>query len=232
MARKKKEECPSIPGWLVSFGDLMSLLLTFFILLYAMSTIDITKAIKFLSYFQGEPQFKPQKINIMRPIVPFSVDVVQKIKRRIKKLLPSHAFQISITTKYAMVRLFDDVIFNPGSYELTPKAKEVLNETAEVLKELEKKQKFYVRVQGHTSIKGDEIVAKGVKDAWELSVKRAVSVATYLMERGVDPSRFFVSGYGDLRPLYTWNNPILNRRNSRVELYIEVDKPLSKPPRS
>ncbi|NPA04403.1 MAG: flagellar motor protein MotB [Epsilonproteobacteria bacterium] len=232
MARKKQEECPSLPGWLVSFGDLMSLLLTFFILLYAMSTIDITKAIKFLSYFQGEPQFKPQKINIMPPIIPFSVDVVQKIKRRIKKLLPSHAFQISITTKYAMIRLFDDVIFEDGSYNLTPKAKEVLNETAKVLKNLQQKQKFFIRVQGHTSIKKGQKVPKGVKDAWDLSIKRAVSVVIYLIQKGVDPSRFFVSGYGDSRPLYTWNNPILNRRNNRVEIYIEVDKPLSKPPRS
>jgi chemotaxis protein MotB len=43
MARKKKEECKAPPAWLTSFGDLMSLLLTFFILLYSMSTISLEK---------------------------------------------------------------------------------------------------------------------------------------------------------------------------------------------
>ncbi|BCD62238.1 chemotaxis protein MotB [Nitratiruptor sp. YY08-26] len=225
MAREKKEECPSIPGWLVSFGDLMSLLLTFFILLYAMSTVDITKALKFLSYFQGEPKYKPLQINVVPPIVPFTTDVVKKIKKRIKKLLPTHAFQLSVTTKYAMIRLFNDVFFEPNNYTLLPKAKEALDAMAEVLKELQKKDKnFKIKVQGHAFLTDDPIPAD-IKDSWDLSIKRAEQVAFYLMQKGVEPSRFFITGYGDTKPLYTWNNPLLKRRNNRVEILIEVDKP-------
>jgi len=53
MPKKKKEECKGFPAWLTSFGDLMSLLLTFFILLFSMSTIDIKKFIQWISYFKG-----------------------------------------------------------------------------------------------------------------------------------------------------------------------------------
>jgi len=224
MAKKKPEECPSIPGWLVSFGDLMSLLLTFFILLYAMSTVDITKALKFLSYFQGEPNYKPQKISVVPPIVPFATNVAEKIKKRIKRLLPSYAFQIAITTKYAMIRLFDDVLFEDNGYRLTPKAKKTLDEIAKVLRILQEKEKFFIKVQGHATLE-EETHPKDIQDAWDLSIKRAEAVAFYLMKKGVDPSRFFISGYGNTRPLYTWNNPMLTRRNNRVEIYIEVQKP-------
>ncbi len=224
MARKKKQECPSIPGWLVSFGDLMSLLLTFFILLYAMSTVDVTKALKFLSYFQGEPHYKPLQINVVPPIVPFTTDVVQKIKKRIKKLLPPYAFQLSITTKYVMIRLFNDIFFEPNGYKLLPKAKKALDAMAGVLIELQKKEKnFKIKVQGHAFLTDDPIPAD-IKDSWELSIKRAEEVAFYLMKKGVEPSCFFITGYGNTKPLYTWNNPLLQRRNNRVEILIEVEK--------
>ncbi len=226
MAKKKPEECPSIPGWLVSFGDLMSLLLTFFILLYAMSTVDVTKALKFLSYFQGEPTYKPQKISIIPPIVPYSTNVVEKVKKRIERLLPSYAFQLAITTRYVMIRLFNDIIFQDDGYLLTPKAKKTLKEIAMVLKNLGKKEKFYIKVQGH-AILHNKSHPKDIQDVWDLSIKRAEAVALYLMQLGVDPSRFFISGYGNTKPLYTWNNPILIRRNNRVEIYIEIRKPTS-----
>ncbi|BCD60302.1 MULTISPECIES: flagellar motor protein MotB [unclassified Nitratiruptor] len=224
MPKKKPEECPSIPGWLVSFGDLMSLLLTFFILLYAMSTVDVTKALKFLSYFQGEPNYKPIRISVVPPIVPFSTNVVKKVKKRIKRILPPHAYQLSITTKYVMIRLFNDIVFKDTSYQLTEKAKQTLKEIAQVLKKLPKNQKFYIKVHGYATIKDTSQLPPDIVDAWDLSIKRAEAVAFYLMKQGIDPSRFFIAGYGDTRPIYTWNNPLLNRRNDRVEIFIEVDQ--------
>ncbi len=226
MAREKPQECPSIPGWLVSFGDLMSLLLTFFILLYAMSTVDVTKALKFLSYFQGEPQYAPKTISVVPPIVPFTTDVVNKVRKRIEKLLPSFAYQLSVTTKYAMIRLFDDILFKDESYELSAKAKKSLAAIAKILKDLQKKEKFHIDIAGFVSKKVAPNPKLGIEDAWDLSIKRAESVALYLMQEGLDPSLFYISGYGDTRPIYTWNNPLLTRRNNRVEIYIEAYKPI------
>ncbi|MRI83127.1 MAG: flagellar motor protein MotB [Nitratiruptor sp.] len=216
MKRKKRQECPSIPGWLVSFGDLMSLLLTFFILLYAMSTVDVTKAIKFLSYFQGEPKFKPLQVSVVPPIIPFATDVAKKIRKRIERLLPPHAFQLSVTTRYVMVRIFNDILFYDESYILTKEAKASLRELAKTLRSIQQEGEFRIRVQGH--------VKRGTPNPWVLSIKRAEAVAFFLMNEGLDPSLFFITGYGDTRPLYTWNNPLLTRRNDRVEIYIEIVK--------
>ena len=64
-----------------------------------------------------------------------------------------------------------------------------------------------------------------IQDSWDLSIRRATAVVRYLVSRGVDPSKLEAVGYDTTRPLYTWNNPILQARNRRVEIYIKVAVP-------
>jgi len=223
MARKKKEECKSAPAWLTSFSDLMSLLLTFFILLYSMSTLDISKAIKFLSYFQGEKAKSFEQISIVRPIKIYTEDIAKKIKKLIKRLLPVYGYQLVVTEQYVMVRLFNKVLFKENTIELTPEAKKALDEIAQVIKNLD--GNYRIRVEGHTSKDEPTVQIKGVNDSWDLSILRATQVAKYLISKGVDPKKVTVVGYDAMRPLYTWNNPILQARNRRVEIYLEVASP-------
>ncbi len=221
MAFKKKEECPKPPAWLTSFSDLMSLLLTFFILIYAMSSLDVAQLEKFISYFQPERQMFIRKTSILPPINPPPKEVALKIKRRIQKVLPPWAFQIVITADFVKLRLFDKIFFEDGSYRLTPKAQESLKEVADVLKKLP--DNTFIRVEGHVS-RIVEIKDPYVRDKWELSLRRATEVVRFLQSQGVDPRRMAAAGFGDMRPLYTWRQPILLERNNRVEIYITLSK--------
>ncbi len=221
MARRKKEECKTAPAWLTSFSDLMSLLLTFFILLYSMSTLDITKAVKFLSYFQGEKAKTFEQISIVKPIQIYTQDIAKKVKKLIKRILPISAYQIVVTKDYVMVRLFNRVLFKENSLELTPEAKKALDKIAEVIKSL--KGNFLITVEGHTSKDEPTVPMKNILDSWDLSIYRAAVVARYLISKGVDPKKVEIVGYDAVRPLYTWNNPILQARNRRVEIYINVN---------
>ncbi|WP_029521860.1 flagellar motor protein MotB [Persephonella sp. KM09-Lau-8] len=217
MPRKKKEECPSAPAWLISFSDLMSLLLTFFILLYSMSVLDIKKLMKFLWYFQGEKVLQYTKTTaLLPPISLLPKDMALSLKERIKRVLPVHAYQIEVIEDYVIVRLFNDVVFKPGSAELTDEAKKALKQVAKVLKGLSKNE-TEILVEGHTDID----VPKGI-DPWKLSIERAVNVAEFLIQNGVDPKKISATGYGNTKPLYTWNHPLLRRRNDRVEIIIKV----------
>ncbi|MBK3333151.1 flagellar motor protein MotB [Persephonella atlantica] len=217
MARKKKEECPSVPAWLISFSDLMSLLLTFFILLYSMSVLDIKKLMKFLWYFQGEKVLQYTKtVSLLPPISMLPKDMALNLKERIKKVLPVHAYQIEVIEDYVLLRLFNDVIFEKNSAQLSEEAKKALRSIAVALKALSKNE-IEIRVEGHTDI----TPPKGV-DPWELSVKRAVNVAQFLINNGVDPKKISATGYGNTKPIYTWNHPLLRRRNNRVEIIIKV----------
>ncbi|SNZ09603.1 chemotaxis protein MotB [Persephonella hydrogeniphila] len=216
MARKKKEECPSVPAWLISFSDLMSLLLTFFILLYSMSVLDIKKLMKFLWYFQGERVLQYTKtVSLLPPISMLPRDMALTLKERISRILPMHAYRIAVIEDYVILRLFNDVVFERGSAQLSEDAKKALKSIAKALKALSKNE-IEIRVEGHT-----DITPEGV-DPWELSVKRAVAVAEYLIKNGVDPKKISVTGYGNTKPLFTWNNPLLRRRNDRVEIIIKV----------
>ncbi|NPA40913.1 MAG: flagellar motor protein MotB [Aquificae bacterium] len=221
MAFKKKEECPKPPAWLTSFSDLMSLLLTFFILIYAMSSLDVAQIEKFISYFQPDRKSFIKKNSILEPINPPPKEVALKIKRRIQKVLPPWAFQIVITADFVKLRLFDKVFFENGSYRLTPKAQETLKEIAQVLKKLP--ERSFVRVEGHVSPLV-EIKDPLIKDKWELSLRRATEVVRFLQAQGVDPKKLSAAGFGDIKPLYTWKQPILMERNNRVEIYINLSK--------
>jgi len=222
MARKKKEECKSVPAWLTSFSDLMSLLLTFFILLYSMSTLDITKAMKFLSYFQGEKAKTFEKLSVVKPIRIYTTDIAKKIKKIIQRILPVYGYQIVVTEDYVMVRLFNKILFKKNSFQLTPEAKKALDEIAKVIKSLPNCQ---VKVVGHTSENEPTKIIPGIQDSWDLSIRRATTVTRYLVSRGVPPNKIEAVGYDYTRPLYTWNNPLLQARNRRVEIYIYVAQP-------
>ena len=222
MARKKKEECPSAPAWLISFSDLMSLLLTFFILLYAMTVLDIKKLMKFLWYFQGEKPLEYTKtVAVIPPISMLKEDVAKIIKKKLQRVLPIYAYQIDSIENYVLIRLFNDIAFNENSYQLTPDAKKALQELA---KQIKKYNKYFdeIRVVGHAFIKDKKKLPPGIKDAWDLSVKRAEVIADVLIKNGVEKKKIVLEAYGDTKPLYKWKNPILQRMNDRVEIFLDV----------
>ncbi len=222
MARKKKQECPPAPGWLISFSDLMSLLLTFFILLYAMTVMDIKKLMKFLWYFQGEkPKISIKTIAVVPPISMLKEEVAKIVKKRIQRLLPIYAYQIDTIANYVLIRLFNDVVFKEDSYQLTPEAKKALEDVAKVIKNYQKPFTV-IRVAGHAYVHNKSKLPPDVKDAWDLSIKRASVIRDILVKNGVDPKKIAVEAYGDTKPIYKWRNPILQRMNDRVEIYLEV----------
>jgi len=217
MAFKKKEECPKSPAWLTSFSDLMSLLLTFFILLYAMSTLEIPALEKFLSYFRKNPEFHPERTSIIQQIN-HPKDYAVKIKKRISKVLPPWAYQIVVSEEYVKLRLFDRIFFQNGDFRLTDKGIKTLEEIAPLLISLEDKISN-IRIEGHVS-PTIEVKNSIVKDKWELSGRRATEVLRYLERRGVKHNKLVAVAYGDTRPLYRWKQSILIERNNRVEIVI------------
>lgn len=112
---------------------------------------------------------------------------------------------------------FPDIIFEYNSVELSPDVRKSLSEVADILR-ADTSWK-YIRIDGHTDSIGS------VKYNMELSLRRAISVANYLINKeGIDPGRIFVKGFGKSKPIADNATPEGRARNRRFEILFLVDK--------
>lgn len=130
--------------------------------------------------------------------------------------------EIKVEGSAVFISISDKMLFRSGSYEITPKAKEVLGKVAEVIKAQPEVQ---FMVEGHTDNKS--IHTAFIKDNWDLSVLRATSVVRVLQKNfGVDPSRIIAAGrseYVSLQPNTTAEGRAMNRR-TRIVILPQLDQ--------
>ncbi len=113
-----------------------------------------------------------------------------------------------------------EIFFDSGSAELTPEGYSQLDKLAAALLDLEgkipKELNWVLRVDGHTDIR--PISTPTFRSNWELSAARAISVARYLIGKGVPPNRLAAAGFGEFQPIAPGNSETDLRRNRRIEL--------------
>ena len=130
--------------------------------------------------------------------------------------------QIKVEGSAVFISVSDKLMFNSGSYDISPRAKEVLGKVAAVLKA---QPDLQFMVEGHTDNK--PMKAKFAKDNWDLSVLRATSVVRVLQtEFAVDPSRIIAAGRSEYIPLRsneTEADRALNRR-TRIVIIPQLDQ--------
>ncbi len=231
MARKKKEECKSIPGWLISFGDLMSLLLTFFILLFSMGTISLEKfhmAIKGITESFGGRKiiYEEKLLNNSNVSLEFP-NMYPKIKKKkriqkelsdLQKKLAAAGIQAEVETHGSIVkfRMNSDKMFPIGSATPLPSIIPYINELCKNLKFAE----LPLTIEGHT----DNIpIRRGIyKTNLELSAARAVAILRLFIKCGYDKNLLSARGYGEFRPLVPNTTPENRAKNRRVEFVIQT----------
>ncbi len=232
MARKKKQECASIPGWLVSFGDLMSLLLTFFILLYSMSTVSVEK---FYQSVRGLTEaFGGRKLTQeARTLIPNKVelkfkDMYPKIKKKKELLKQLHDLTQTLQKEGIQAEVIDhgsriilrvasDKIFLPGSALPTDKARAYFLTLCNRLKE----SGFKLDIIGYTDstpIKSDRFA-----NNWELSAYRALNILRLFVQCGYDKRLLSAEGRGEYDPVAPNDTPLNRAKNRRVEFVIDLE---------
>ena len=219
MAKKKggAQDCPKFPAWMTTFSDLMSLLLTFFILLYSMSVIDITAFSKWISFFQGGRTVFPPASVLPPPIPPKVSKLAIKAQKILSKINGYNAFQVIVSRNEITFRFPYGVNFDEGDYHLKDKFKRALSELIPLLNSFNGTYK--VVVQGFTS-PGEKPKYPWIKDSWMLSAKRATEVVRFFIARGFNRKKLVAEAYASLRPVYTGSNKELLKKNARVELHV------------
>ncbi|MGE4317463.1 MAG: flagellar motor protein MotB [Deferribacterales bacterium] len=226
MGEKKCPECkPGAPLWMATFTDMNQLLLTFFILLLSMASMDKRKIKVALGSLQGSlgvlkegSQTELTNNDIMSRLS--FVQNVKNMKQRISQSMKEYAKQaqlqqnitISESKKGVSVRIMDSTLFDAGSAEIRPDAYPLLDKLAAVIAE----SPFDVMVEGHT----DDIPINTAmfSSNWELSTARAVAVVKYFINKEVEPMKLSAAGYAENHPVTPNISPESRAKNRRVEI--------------
>jgi chemotaxis protein MotB len=230
MAKKKKypvEYMPNTEAWMTTFADLISLMLTFFILLISMSTMDKTGLADIETSFRDAVSvFNAGDGTELQMIPPFAMqkmisrqEMMLAMRQNSHLMLKNSALEHKVKGIIIKGRLYlripDSVLFNKGSATLKPEQIRALKKLAQMLALMPGK----IRVQGHTNVNPDLSDSK-FSDPWTMSLARAASVLHVLEGEGVDPARLSLAGYGPSRPVSTEATPFGRSKNRRVEIMI------------
>jgi len=229
MARKKKLE-PEVladpEAWMTTFADLISLMLTFFILLVSMSTLDKTGLQDISTYFESAVSVlnagAGTEINLIRPlelqriVSPRELMLAMRQNSNVvlKNSTLEHHVRALIVKNRLYLRMDDAAIFEEGSAKLKAQNIQALRRLAKMLAI----SPGNISVNGHTDDR--MVVNSRYPDLWSLSLARAASVLHILEAEGVNPSRLSLAGYGPSRPISTDATILGRKHNRRVDIVV------------
>lgn len=216
---------------MVTWADLMSLLMCFFVMLVSMMTVDPAKfnaiASSFHNAFSGVLESMPTVMITRDVFIPrmggdqqnkrMAIDAAMKLRQAIVEENLDEAIKVQVTESGIAIKIADPIGFESGSADLRPQVHSVLRNIASMINEA---PTALIRVEGHTD--NVPISTARFPSNWELSAARALSVVRYMaVNGGVNPARLSAVGYGEYRPLVS-NDTAENRRtNRRIEIYVD-----------
>jgi len=236
MKKKHSEEHENLERWLLTYADLITLLLAFFIMLYTLSKNDENKyqeiAMHLNAIFSGGTGQLAKGFSSGNSLMDFpankqsDAEIKKKLNEEIGKMISEtskngskNGFSVTSDERGIVVRVLDKTFFDEGRAELKDKAKNVLDKLAPILSELNNN----IRIEGHTD--NVPINTYEFRSNWELSTRRATEVVRYLIEKHkIPPEKLSVSGYAEYKPVVSNNTPEERAMNRRIEVIILKSK--------
>jgi chemotaxis protein MotB len=232
--------------WLLTYADLITLLMVFFVVLYSMSSADSTKFKQISAALEqafnldvlhgytgtsiddnaGAPPPPIDTMVINNQQVPQVARIQSAVQAAIDQVNQSGSTQtpdVSVGTdrEGVVIRLSGSYLFDSGRAELKPNSFPLLDAIANQLK-LEPND---IRVDGHTDsmpLIGSPLYPTN----WELSTARALAVTRYLSETdGIMATRLEAAGYGEFRPIVLNDTREHRALNRRVEIHLLTSTP-------
>jgi len=240
-----EEEHENLDRWLVSYADFITLLFAFFVVMYALSTLNEGKfralseslnvAFRNLivdqrAVISGGPPIAPPVV-VPTPAPPKEADDAKQQRRTrmrnmarsvmdaLAPLVRDGKVRVLETSRGVTVEINDSVLFAPGQARLESSSISALTAVAQVLTSSE----YPITIEGHT----DNVPIRTAQfpSNWELSAVRATTVLRLFVEVGFDPNKLTAIGYGEQRPVEE-NDTVEGRaRNRRVNILIDSDAP-------
>lgn len=235
--RKEEHEEHHDERWLVSYADFITLLMVLFVVLYSMGQVNVEKykqlaeSMRTAFSLGGAAEVIDSQINqaggtsedgtskpIVVPGIPEGPTQSEEVAGQLTSMLSTQNLgnQVSVQTNIegVLISLSERLIFKNDQVELPAEALQVLDTIAEMLGPISNK----VRLVGHTN--NSPSTNPAYPTNWELSLARATTVAKYLINAGLAPERFIISGQGEYAPVFPNDTDQHKEMNARVEIII------------
>lgn len=238
--RKQEEEHENHERWMVSYADFLTLLFAFFVVMYAISSVNEGKyrvlSESIVSAFRNETVSSGgQSIVVIqasssqpKQVEPNKTQDLAKQRQREKMrnvakdilevlapLVQQGKVRVLETTRGVTIEINDSILFSPGQAQLHPTSVKAMQAVAEVLAASD----FPIIIEGHT----DNVPINTLQfpSNWELSAVRATTVLRLFADAGVGAERLTAIGYGETRPVEPNLLAEGRARNRRVTIMIE-----------
>jgi len=251
--RKKPEEQSEegSPAWMNTYGDMVTLLLTFFVLLFSFSTIDAQKWEQIVSSLSGTPFVAiraidpgdtrgdiPQEELSQNPLptpTPAPVDEdeannVEDIRERFDELfekIRAHIRENNLSFLLNVEKQEDMILIRMSDSALFDSGKDALKADAKMILQslcgiIEEYEDLIRRIRVEGHTDNRPISNARFADNWELSASRALVVVRYMLANmEIDPTKFVSIGYGEYHPVDTNATPAGRAKNRRVDFVLE-----------
>lgn len=247
MKRGSEEVKKGAPAYMATYGDMMTLLLCFFVLLFAMSSLDEAKFRAFINSYSGATGILDGGQVILTdygmlhngiqqfPSSPnYSANeqalveknrALETIKEDLKGFIEANQLSNQVSVKKQgdaiVITLADVLLFESGKADLKQQAKEVLLIVGGELKTYIQ-EGYRIRMEGHT----DNVPMHNAQfpSNWELSAARSIAVAKYFIyEMNFEPMRVSAEGFGEYKPIADNRTSEGKAMNRRVEIKLTKD---------
>ncbi|QJB56292.1 flagellar motor protein MotB [Pseudodesulfovibrio sp. zrk46] len=233
MAKKEKKLiCEEMPPWMITFSDVMTLMLTFFVLLVSMSTIDSRRKLVALGSIIGTFGFQDASYEVFskkdtrKTVEPGPIDSGDL--EPLKELQWENVDQDINFRSNRFVQILSinsTLLFAPDSNELSPQGQALLQSFMPVFAQVQ----YPLLLAGHTSELRDELGinyepgddTENPDLSWRISLNRTLAVYQFLIDRGMRPQMLKVEAFGKYKPFYPQNTSENRAKNRRVDIVLD-----------
>jgi len=222
-------------GWLATYSDTVTLLLTFFVLLYSFSNVNSQKfqqiAVAMQSAFSGKADTSILEFNVSSGDVPIvgkpyitaedaqeneNLEILEDVLTYIKEKNLEEDVQVYNDVRGINIQMKDSVLFDTGKAELRPESKTVLDKISDLIAKVDND----IIIEGHTD--NLPINRPNMPNNWHLSSERALSVLDYFLQnKGIsNPGRLSPQGCGEYKPIAPNDTDENRAKNRRVNIIV------------
>lgn len=196
--------------WLITYSDMVTLLLAFFIVIASISQIDEAK----FEQIQEAMHKSVSKQTFTKPIT----EIREKLENIVRQQKLQDQVYVQSDPRGLVIEFQSALLFDIGDDRMLPAGSKAIDSISAALSQAARAG-YTVAIEGHTD--NVPIHSARFRSNWELSTSRATSVVRLLLDRGIPSERLMAAGFADIKPKVLNDTPEHRAINRRVVIKVQ-----------